>query len=167
MVLVKPIIKILDKQGFLPKSLLEMHDERQKIKEQLNNPSTPEHEREALESLSWTIKVLQNKDYGINGSGYFRYGQPAVTIATTGLGRHFMQFVLDQNPSANIACDTDGVYVVGKPNIDEYNKRLNKYIVDKFGVESFMELELEGPFPNGYFLKRKNYLLQRLKNVLL
>ncbi|KKL28145.1 hypothetical protein LCGC14_2378060, partial [marine sediment metagenome] len=109
----------------------------------------------------WTIKVQQNMNYGINGSGYFRYGDIAVTIATTGLGRHFMQFALDQSPEVNIACDTDGVYLTGKPDVNVYNATLNKYITGTFGLKSHMELDLEGPFPKGYFLKRKNYLLQR------
>ena len=154
-------IKILNKEGFLPRMLAEMHNKRQEIKKQLKDPKTPIHEKEALESLSWTIKVQQNMNYGINGSGYFRYGDVAVTIATTGLGRHFMQFALDQNPRVNIGCDTDGVYLTGKPDVNAYNATLNKYITETFGIRSYMALDMEGPFPNGYFLKRKNYLLQR------
>ncbi|KKK60686.1 hypothetical protein LCGC14_3021880, partial [marine sediment metagenome] len=75
------IIKIINEEGFLPRMLTEMHYERLKIKKQLKDPKTLEHDREALESLSWTIKVQQNMNYGINGSGYFRYGDIAVTIA--------------------------------------------------------------------------------------
>jgi hypothetical protein len=100
-------------------------------------------------------------NYGLNGSGYFRYGDVAVTIATTALSRHYLQFILGQNPLNNIASDTDGLFLRGKPDVYELNRKLNEYITKEFGLKSYMELELEGPFPKGYFLKRKNYLLQR------
>jgi len=154
-------IRIIKKLGFLPRIIRELTDTRNQIKKRLKDPSLPKHEKESLESLSWSAKVIVAAGYGINKSGFFRYGDPAITIATTGIGRMAMQYVLDQNPKANILCDTDGVYMIGKPDLEKYNYEVNKFLTEKFGVNNVMELEIEGPFPNGYFLKRKNYVLQR------
>lgn len=154
-------IRINKEEGFLPKLLSRLDDTRNQIKKKLKDPNLPKYEKESLESLSWSAKVIIAAGYGLNKSGYFRYGDLAITIATTGIGRMAMQYVLDQNPKLNIACDTDGVYMVGKPDLEEYNYKINQFLTETFGVKNVMELEIEGPFPNGYFLKRKNYLLQR------
>jgi len=154
-------IRINNEGGFLPQMLTELQSKRDEVRTRLKDKTIPKHEIETLESLSYAIKIQMVMNYGINGSSYFRYGDVAVTIATTGLGRHFMELVLNVSPLNNIACDTDGVYLKSKPDLKMYNKVINDYIEKMFGIKSFMQLDMEGPFPKAYFLKRKNYLLMK------
>ena len=161
------LIKILPEEGFLPIMLTELHHKRLEIKAKLKDVNLSEHEREGLESLSWSNKVVQNMNYGLGGAAYFRYSDLAVTIATTGIGRFLMQMVLDVNLQVNIACDTDGLYLTGVPDVGEYNRIINEYIEKQFELKSYLDIEVEGPYPNSYFLKRKNYILQREDKVII
>ena len=144
----------ISNEGFLPKSLLSFRNERAKIKKlikiQGDNP--------ALISQSWCYKVLANAMYGINGASFFRYGDVAVGILTTALGRHFMQFIIGLNEEHCIESDTDGLFVDCIPAIGSINQKLEEYVAENFRLKNYLEVEEES-FQKGYFMKMKNYIL--------
>jgi DNA polymerase I len=154
------------KQGFLPKMLSDYAEERAIIKKKLKNPETPKYLEESLVSRSWCLKVIANAAYGINGSAYFRYGDIAVSMTTTAMGRFFIQFVLNCCEPHNIEVDTDGVYVQGSVDIEQINKKLQDYVEKEFGFKCLLELEMDGPYLSGYFMKKKNYILLKDKDTL-
>ena len=154
----------MTKKGFLPRMLTDYANERGIIKKQLKDPETPTYMKESLVSRSWCLKVIANASYGINGSAYFRYGDIVVSMTTTALGRYFISFVLDYCKEKSIEVDTDGVYIEGNIDLDDLNKKLNNYIEETFKVKNYLELELDGPYPSGFFMKKKNYMLMDNNN---
>ena len=104
------------------------------------------------------LKSNNGKSIGIS-SGFFRYGDVAIAIATTAFGRYFADLMIKWLGDKNILVDTDGDYIEGWVDVDELNKKLNDYIEKEFKLKSHLKIEMEGPYPKAYFLKMKNYVL--------
>ena len=154
------IIRIdMSKRGFLAKMQEEFKAERKIIKKKLRDTDTPDYRKEELESRSWCLKVQANTAYGYNGSTFARYGDVSIAMATAGIGRHLAKLIVDWMGKRAINVDTDGVLVEGHVDIDKLNERIDRHMLDKFGLKCDIKLELEGPYPKGYFFKMKNYIL--------
>jgi len=90
-----------------------------------------------------------------------RYGDVAVGIVTAGLGRHYINLILEYAdvPKRRIEVDTDGVYILGDIDLDALNIYIKQYVQTYVGRENFMVVERDDPYTQAYFYKEKNYLL--------
>ena len=124
-----------DKQGFLPKMMSEMYDDRKKFKKEMlkaqqdyeNEPDKQKKkEIEKLiaryNNLQLAKKVSLNSAYGIMGSQYFRFYDLRIALAVTQTGQlsirwienklnEYMNDVLKTNSDYVIASDTDSIYL--------------------------------------------------------
>jgi DNA polymerase elongation subunit (family B) len=124
-----------DKQGFLPKMMSEMYDDRKKFKKEMlkaqqdyeNEPDKQKKkEIEKLiaryNNLQLAKKVSLNSAYGIMGSQYFRFYDLRIALAVTQTGQlsirwienklnEYMNDVLKTNNDYVIASDTDSIYL--------------------------------------------------------
>jgi len=124
-----------DKQGFLPKMLVEMYDDRKKFKklmlqkkQEYINEKDP-HKKYELEklvarynNLQLAKKVSLNSAYGALGSQYFRFYDLRMALAVTLAGQlsirwienklnGFMNGLLKTEKDYVIASDTDSIYL--------------------------------------------------------
>jgi len=136
----------IDKQGFLPKMMVEMYEDRKKFKK-LMLKSQQEYENEKDESkrkeigkliarynnLQLAKKVSLNSAYGAMGSQYFRFYDLRQALAVTQAGQlsirwienklnEYMNDVLKTNKDYVIASDTDSIYFNLGPLVDKVYK---------------------------------------------
>jgi len=147
----------LTTDGFLRKILREYRTERNILKVQ----SRDDPDSKELYSRQWAIKVLMNSIYGYNGLSSARWGDLAVAIATVGISRWLIMRTEDYLGNSKVATDTDGVTVVGVPDVEAINKYLDKLILDNMGLQSEMSLEFE-EYADGWFYRSKNYMYREL-----
>jgi DNA polymerase elongation subunit (family B) len=124
-----------DKQGFLPKMMSEMYDDRKKFKKEMLKAQqdyeneTDKSKRKEIEkliarynNLQLAKKVSLNSAYGIMGSQYFRFYDLRIALAVTQTGQlsirwienklnQYMNEVLKTNSDYVIASDTDSIYL--------------------------------------------------------
>ena len=124
-----------DKQGFLPKMMSEMYDDRKKFKKEMLKAQqdyeneTDKKKRKEIEkliarynNLQLAKKVSLNSAYGIMGSQYFRFYDLRIALAVTQTGQlsirwienklnEYMNDVLKTNNDYVIASDTDSIYL--------------------------------------------------------
>jgi DNA polymerase elongation subunit (family B) len=124
-----------DKQGFLPKMMSEMYDDRKKFKKEMLKAQqeyeneTDKKKRKEIEkliarynNLQLAKKVSLNSAYGIMGSQYFRFYDLRIALAVTQTGQlsirwienklnEYMNDVLKSNNDYVIASDTDSIYL--------------------------------------------------------
>jgi DNA polymerase elongation subunit (family B) len=124
-----------DKQGFLPKMMSEMYDDRKKFKKEMLKAQqdyeneTDKKKRKEIEkliarynNLQLAKKVSLNSAYGIMGSQYFRFYDLRIALAVTQTGQlsirwienklnQYMNDVLKTNSDYVIASDTDSIYL--------------------------------------------------------
>lgn len=125
-----------DKQGFVPKMLEEMYNDRKKFKK-LMLQAKQEYENEKDESKKFDIekriarynnlqlakKVSLNSAYGAMGSQYFRFYDLRIAVAVTmagqlsirwienALNRYMNKLLKTENKDYVIASDTDSIYL--------------------------------------------------------
>ena len=107
---------------------------------------------------SQAIKILMNSFYGVLGTPACRFYNPALANAITGQGRHFLLWSKQWFEDAGFTVlygDTDSLFVQSKSHdpIDaeregrslaaRLNRDVSQYIVDRWRVESRLELEFE------------------------
>jgi DNA polymerase elongation subunit (family B) len=132
-----------DKQGFLPKMLEEMYEDRKKFKK-LMLKAKQDYENETDESKKYEIekrisrydnlqlakKVGLNSAYGAMGSQYFRFYDLRQAIAVTTAGQlsirwiekklnQYMNNILKTDDDYVIASDTDSIYMRLGPLVDK------------------------------------------------
>jgi len=124
-----------DKQGFLPKMMSEMYDDRKKFKKEMLKAQqdyeneTDKKKKKEIEkliarynNLQLAKKVSLNSAYGIMGSQYFRFYDLRIALAVTQTGQlsirwienklnQYMNDVLKTNNDYVIASDTDSIYL--------------------------------------------------------
>jgi DNA polymerase elongation subunit (family B) len=135
-----------NEQGFLPKMMVEMYEDRKKFKK-LMLKSQQEYENEKDESkrneigkliarynnLQLAKKVSLNSAYGAMGSQYFRFYDLRQALAVTQAGQlsirwienklnEYMNGVLKTNKDYVIASDTDSIYFNLGPLVDNVYK---------------------------------------------
>jgi DNA polymerase elongation subunit (family B) len=125
-----------DKQGFVPKMLEEMYNDRKKFKKMMLQ-AKQEYENEKDESKKFEIekriarynnlqlakKVSLNSAYGAMGSQYFRFYDLRIAVAVTlagqlsirwienALNRYMNKLLKTENKDYVIASDTDSIYL--------------------------------------------------------
>jgi len=133
-----------DKQGFLPKMLEEMYEDRKKFKKmmldakQAYQTETDNSKKNELKktiaryhNLQLAKKVGLNSAYGALGSQYFRFYDLRMALGVTTAGQlsirwiegkinDFMNKILETNRDYVIASDTDSIYLNLGPVVDKF-----------------------------------------------
>jgi len=107
---------------------------------------------------SQAIKILMNSFYGVLGTPACRFHNPALANAITGSGRHFLQWSKDWFEARGhrvLYGDTDSLFVSAGAMDDAaalergpvlaqvLTSELGRYIAERWGIESRLELEFE------------------------
>jgi DNA polymerase-2 len=107
---------------------------------------------------SQAIKILMNSFYGVLGTPACRFHNPAIANAITGQGRHFLDWSkrwFEARGFEVLYGDTDSLFVrseiadvaraqlIGERHAAELNRDVAKYVNDRWGVVSRLELEFE------------------------
>ncbi len=153
-----------DKQGVLPKIIVDYYDERKKVKklmlaskqelEKVDKSDKQEVYRierdiARYENQQMAIKILLNSLYGALGNKYFRYfdldmaegitltGQMVIRWAERAVNNFMNKIVGTNGFDYVIAIDTDSVYVNFGPLVKKYIKENHVDIVDKICHDQF------------------------------
>ena len=154
-----------DKQGVLPKIIVDYYDERRQIKNQMlaakqelekadkndkQKVYSIERDIARYENQQMAIKILMNSLYGALGNKYFRYFDLRMAEAITLTGqtvirwaeRHandFMSKVVGQSNDYVIAIDTDSIYVNFGTMVDKFfaNAPNKVELIDKVCIDQF------------------------------
>ncbi|MCT4643012.1 MAG: DNA polymerase II [Bacteriovoracaceae bacterium] len=128
------------------------------IKELLDKRAVAKKEQN--ESLSMAIKILMNSFYGVMGSTRSRFYHATLPSAITQIGQWIIKTTIAYFESLGLEVlygDTDSIFIrldmSRKPQdlVKQTNTYLNKLLMDKYKVESFLELEFEKSYPKLFF----------------
>ncbi len=110
---------------------------------------------------SFTYKIVMNSFYGVLASASCRFAAPQLAGAITELGHYILRWCRDELEKDGYEVlygDTDSVFVdLNSPDLadpdealrlggavcDLINERLSDHVKERYGVSSFLELELE------------------------
>ena len=156
-----------DKQGFLPKMMEEMYEDRKKFKKQMIQAQKDYEKRPSkdlekliskLNNLQLAKKVSLNSAYGALGSQYFRFYDLRQALAVTLAGQlsirwienklnRYMNDLLKTEEDYVVASDTDSIYLrlgglvnkvfKGKPKTDDVINFMDKVCDGK--IQSFID----------------------------
>ena len=152
-----------DKQGVLPKIIVQYYDERRLIKrkmleaQQLKEKADKtdkqliysiERDIARFENQQMAIKILMNSLYGALGNKYFRYFDLRMAEAITLTGQSvirwaelhvndFMSKIVGKNDDYVIAIDTDSIYVNFGPLVNKFVNDNEVSNIDKICVDQF------------------------------
>jgi DNA polymerase elongation subunit (family B) len=117
-----------------------------------------ETERQHLDALQQTFKILINSFYGYLGFSQAHFGDFTAAEEVTAKGRETLKTMLDwlQKRGANvIEIDTDGLYFVPPSQTDP--KALESEL--QTALPKGLDVEIDGQFPAMFSYKMKNYAL--------
>jgi DNA polymerase, archaea type len=117
-----------------------------------------EGQRQHLNALQQTFKILINSFYGYLGFSQAHFGDFTAAEEVTAKGRETLKTMLDwlQKRGANvIEVDTDGLYFVPPPQTDPKTLENELQTVLPKGID----VEIDGQFPAMFSYKMKNYAL--------
>ncbi len=113
------------------------------------------------ELASFTYKIVMNSFYGVLASSSCRFAAPQLAGAITEFGHYILKWCRDELENDGFKVlygDTDSLFVdlkvadhkdpnrdlgLGREVCDRINARLADHVNERFGVASFLELELE------------------------
>lgn len=137
-------------KSLLPGVIARLMKERNKAKQTGNRP------------LSNAIKILMNSFYGVLGSPGCRFFSPELAKAITETGQYILKstcaYIEQNTPYLILYGDTDSLFVllgpdhnndgeeIGQEICNDSNRWLKSHIKEKFGTESYLELEFESNF---------------------
>jgi DNA polymerase elongation subunit (family B) len=117
-----------------------------------------ETQRQHVEAMQQTFKILVNSFYGYLGFSQAHFGDFTAAEEVTAKGRETLKTMLDwlRNRGANvIEIDTDGLYFVPPPRTDPPALESELQAALPKGVD----VEIDGQFPAMFSYKMKNYAL--------
>jgi len=142
-----------DIQGFLPKMMVEMYDDRKKFKKMMLQ-AQQEYENEKDESKKYEIekrvarynnlqlakKVSLNSAYGALGSQYFRFYDLRMALGVTTAGQLSIRWIEAKiNQYMNKLLGTDSDYVIAS-DTDSIYLRLGDLVNKVYGVDGVVKL---------------------------
>ena len=142
-----------DIQGFLPKMMVEMYDDRKKFKKMMLQ-AQQEYENEKDESKKYDIekrvarynnlqlakKVSLNSAYGALGSQYFRFYDLRMALGVTTAGQLSIRWIEAKiNQYMNKLLGTDNDYVIAS-DTDSIYLRLGDLVNKVYGVDGVTKL---------------------------
>lgn len=141
------------REGIIPQILKDLIERRIRIKELIKNNK----EDLILKARSQSLKTLTNATYGYFGFFGARYYSIECAASITAFGREFVQDTIKKAETSGfkvIYSDTDSVAIIlENKNLGDITNFLNKINLE---LPSLMELELEGFYPRGIFVLKKN-----------
>ena len=149
-----------DKQGVMPKIIVDLYDERRKTKNemlrleqeaQVSKEAAADLKREInkLNNTQQAVKILLNSLYGALGNQYFRYfemeiaegitlsGQLSIRWAEKAMNNALNNILKTDNKDYVIAIDTDSLYVNMAPLVNTINPKDPVKFLDKACQERF------------------------------
>lgn len=176
-----------DVTGVLKRLLLYFKTTRDVFKALANDESLPENERKVYKAKQLPLKILNNSNFGANGSTFFNWSDFTCAERITCLGRLYLrnmiQFFMVYGCKPTV-CDTDGINmevpemvmidINGNPlreavSIETYSYTNKKgktktgadALVEKYNEEilnsPYMKLDNDGMWPTAINISRKNY----------
>jgi len=176
-----------DVTGVLKRLLLYFKNTRDVFKALANDESLPSDERKIYKAKQLPLKILNNSNFGANGSTFFNWSDFTCAERITCLGRLYLrnmiQFFMYYGCKPTV-CDTDGINmevpewvyfdIDGNPlkervNINTYTYTTKKgktrtgadALVEKYNDEIlcsvYMKLDNDGMWPSALNFSRKNY----------
>jgi DNA polymerase I len=143
-------------KGIIPEVLASVLSERTKVKSALKNVPRDSQEYQLLYARQWGLKIFANSMYGLMLHPRFRWYSRAAGESTTAWGRHYIQETIRKAEESGfnvLYTDTDSTFILFKPGdeekIKEFQRAINKELPER------MELELEGFYPRGIFVSKK------------
>lgn len=135
----------------IPKSLEGLLQQRKKIKQEMKqNPKDL-----ILVARSQALKIIANAFYGYLGYARSRFYSKECTASITAYGRHYIHLIMKKAEEKGIKViygDTDSIFIQS-PSKDEVFGFVNE--INKLLPEG-MELEIEGFYPRGVFVSKRN-----------
>lgn len=171
-------------EGAMPALLRELGEYRGtlKPKEEEAEERGDKDAKTKYRSMQYGIKVVMNAcGYGSNAPAEVRYGNFALAVLITGIGRHILQlacdFITDKFGLQIIERDTDGVYFSptvnplvelatrykGRPIGEVVLKEINDYLNDQvssWGRTSTIKMDYTY-YERSYFYRMKSYILDK------
>ena len=174
-----------DQQGFLPKMMLEMYEDRKKYKK-LMLKAQQDYEDEKDDSKKYEIekliarynnlqlakKVSLNSAYGAMGSQYFRFYDLRIALAVTSAGQlsirwienklnEYLNNLLKTETDYVIASDTDSIYLKLSPLVEKVYGSGGKVSIPTNKVIEFMDSACEEklqPFIDASYKELADYV---------
>ena len=144
-------------RGLIPTVLEELIKARGEMKKKLKNveKDTPEYER--LFARVQSLKIIANSYYGYLAYPRSRWYSRECGESVTAWGRFFIQETIEKAEKTGFEVlygDTDSIFLLmgkkGKEDALSFMKKINSELPGD------MELELEGFYPRGVFVTKKN-----------
>ncbi|MCX6773366.1 MAG: DNA-directed DNA polymerase [Candidatus Micrarchaeota archaeon] len=144
-------------RGLIPTVLEEILQVRGALKTQLKKIEKDTPEYEMLFARQQSLKILANSYYGYLAYPRSRWYSRDCGESVTAWGRHFIQDTIDKGEKTGFNVlygDTDSIFLLmGKKSKDDAMQFMKKINAELPGD---MELELEGFYPRGVFVTKKN-----------
>ncbi len=144
-------------RGLIPAVLWELIKMRGEMKNKLKKVEKDTPEYEMLFARVQSLKILANSYYGYLAYPRSRWYSRDCGESVTAWGRHFIHQTMEKAEKAGFEVlygDTDAVFLL----MDKKSKDEAMYFMKKINDElpGDMELELEGFYPRGVFVTKKN-----------
>uniref|UniRef100_A0A831TZK3 DNA-directed DNA polymerase n=1 Tax=Geobacter metallireducens TaxID=28232 RepID=A0A831TZK3_GEOME len=145
---------------FLP-LLAELRQFRLAAKERAREATDP-RERDYLNALQQTFKVLINSFYGYLGTTIHSFSDPAVAAEVTRRGRELIQAMIDwlrRHGARPVEVDTDGIYFIPPPGVE--TREQEEALVRELSatLPEGVTVEMDGRYRAIFSYKMKNYAL--------
>jgi len=147
-----------DKQGFMPKIIIDLYDERKttkkemlKLKQQAQSSTSTDLKRtiNKLDNTQMAVKILLNSLYGALGNAYFRYFEMEIAEGITLSGQLSIRWaekamnktlnkVMKTDKDYVIAIDTDSLYVDLSDLVKAVDPKDPVKFIDKAAEEKFV-----------------------------
>ncbi|MBI5223445.1 hypothetical protein HY990_03410 [Candidatus Micrarchaeota archaeon] len=142
-------------KGLVPHVLDYLVEMRGKIKDELKTVDKSTDLYTRLSARSHALKILANSFYGYLGYARSRwYSRPCAESVTAWGRMHIAETIARAEASGFqvLYADTDSVFLIykNKDDVIKFMNDVNDHLPDK------MELELEGFYPRGVFVSKKN-----------
>jgi DNA polymerase I len=144
------------KRGILPQVLEEVLEARAKVKEKMKHLKKDSEEWKKLDARQWALKIMLNSAYGYLLYARSRWYSRECGESVTAWGRYYIHETERQAEEFGLKVlymDTDSAFIQfgagGEKEVSEFQHKFNEWLPEH------MELELEGIYPRGIFVSKK------------
>ncbi len=147
------------KTGFIPKVLNDLIDKRVRIKKKMKTILQGTGEYTDLYAQQYALKTVSNAFYGYLGFSGSRWYRRECGESVTAYGRYYIHKVIDLAETHGFEVvygDTDSVFLKLIDPASDITPAAKKYLKDvNSKLPGIMELEFEGTFRRGIFVRKK------------
>lgn len=143
-------------RGIIPETLEKILNERIRVQGEMKKLEKDSREYKLKWAEQWSLKILMNSFYGYLVYAKARYYSREAGESVTAFARKYIQDTIKKAEDTGfkvLYADTDSCFLLyasgDKNSVVEFQKEVNKYLPEK------MQLELEGFFPRGIFVSKK------------